>query len=64
MNFIEKKDAIQKRGFGILVVFLIGMIAGCLVANWYFSYRVGEAIDLHGFRHRGIVYNVTLRPGP
>lgn len=45
-----------------LIAILIGIIIGFKISIWYLDYRINESIKLQGFIHKGIVYDIKIRP--
>lgn len=45
-----------------VIAILIGVAIGFRLSVWYLDYRVEESVKLQGFIHKGIVYDIKVRP--
>ena len=55
-------DKIQKIGFQFIIFALFGVYIGFNLATHIFDQKIEEAIKLQGVIHKGIPYDVKLRP--
>jgi hypothetical protein len=55
------KDLLHKIGFWFLIVFIAGMIVGGYGIYHFQKWQINQAIDLGGFIHDSIIYNVNKR---
>jgi H+/Cl- antiporter ClcA len=63
MNTI-RQWVFQQLPFVLLIVFILGTVAGVYFGKLYYSYRLNEAVKLEGFVNPSDnhVYTVKLKP--
>jgi hypothetical protein len=55
-------NLIQRFGLGVVLVFLIGFLAGGFACYRFQKHQISEAVQLGGFIHDGQIYNINLKP--
>jgi len=60
-KILSAGDRIQRAGFWVTMVFLLGMIAGGAITKAYYMSRFSEAAKLGGAVIGGVVYDVKER---